>query len=69
MQSVMDPADFFKEIGYAKLCNRGILNGKRKLLNGKTVAPLIILMKQFGVASLQRDGWFLDILFWAICRI
>ena len=61
MQSVMDPADFFKEIGYAKLCNRGILNGKRKLLNGKTVAPLIILMKQFGVASLQRDGWFLDI--------
>ena len=61
MKTVMNPIDFFKAVGYNKLRERGILNGKRNLLNGRSVHPLVILMKQLGVEKLQHGEWFFDI--------
>ncbi|MBU0711959.1 hypothetical protein KJ762_12405 [bacterium] len=57
----MNIAQFLKQFDVEKLRECNILNQKQNLLNGKSVDPLISLMKKNGINKLEsRNGWYLD---------
>jgi len=53
---------FLLEFKFNELSNRGILKGKLLLLQGKSVEPLIDLMRECGVERVEYPdaNWFLD---------
>ena len=58
-----DPREFLDRFPTEELAARGVLNGGTRLLNNRSVAPVIALMTEHGVtrlASASRN-WFLDV--------